>query len=202
VFDKSKLEKLKNVYVIKDIEIKVRRGHDAVQQPHQFGLDNYNSTITTTPSQQDNESNGSIIGTHGTDGTVGTYPESVSRQSNALQNIENAESADKDKEIYKKAEQENTDISTKNHEQIPVGCQNVSHVSQPSPISTYEQESEGQLQTNENKLPATIANSTVLTNVSENIYRLGHSDIFGCRNCRQRGDRWFMIKHHCKGGVH
>jgi hypothetical protein len=48
VFDKSELEKLKNVYVIKDIEIKVRRGQDPVQQPHQSGSDNYNSTTTTT----------------------------------------------------------------------------------------------------------------------------------------------------------
>ena len=31
------------------------------------------------------------------------------------------------------------------------------------------------------------------------IYRLGRSDIFACHNCRQKGDKWFMQKHYCKG---
>jgi hypothetical protein len=31
------------------------------------------------------------------------------------------------------------------------------------------------------------------------IYRLGHSDTWACNNCRQRGDKWFMQKHDCKG---
>lgn len=34
----------------------------------------------------------------------------------------------------------------------------------------------------------------------ESIYRLGHSDTWACYNCRQRGDKWFMQKHHCKEG--
>jgi hypothetical protein len=34
---------------------------------------------------------------------------------------------------------------------------------------------------------------------SFSIYRLGHSDNFACRNCKVRGDKWFMRKHHCKG---
>ena len=31
------------------------------------------------------------------------------------------------------------------------------------------------------------------------IYRLGHSDTFACKNCKQKGDRWFMQKHLCSG---
>ena len=31
------------------------------------------------------------------------------------------------------------------------------------------------------------------------IYRLGRSDVFGCHNCRQKGDKWFMQKHMCRG---
>jgi len=31
------------------------------------------------------------------------------------------------------------------------------------------------------------------------IYRLGHSDTFACHNCRQRGDKWHMRQHLCKG---
>jgi tetratricopeptide (TPR) repeat protein len=57
-------------------------------------------------------------------------------------------------------------------------------------------------QTNENKSPTTIPNNSILTTLSESIYRLGHSDVFACHNCIQRGDKWFMIKHRCKGGVH
>ena len=35
-------------------------------------------------------------------------------------------------------------------------------------------------------------------NISNTIYRLGHSDIFGCRNCKVKGDKFFMESHVCK----
>jgi hypothetical protein len=31
------------------------------------------------------------------------------------------------------------------------------------------------------------------------IYRLGHSDIFACNNCRKTGDKWYMETHDCSG---
>jgi hypothetical protein len=31
------------------------------------------------------------------------------------------------------------------------------------------------------------------------IYRIGHSDNFGCKNCKVRGDRFFMEAHACSG---
>ena len=34
---------------------------------------------------------------------------------------------------------------------------------------------------------------------SNSIYRLGHSDTFACHYCKQRGDKWFMQKHVCRG---
>jgi hypothetical protein len=34
--------------------------------------------------------------------------------------------------------------------------------------------------------------------VSKSIFRLGHSDMWACKNCRQRGDKWFMQKHLCR----
>jgi hypothetical protein len=34
---------------------------------------------------------------------------------------------------------------------------------------------------------------------SKSIYRLGHSDTFGCHNCKQKGDKWFIEKHFCQG---
>ena len=33
----------------------------------------------------------------------------------------------------------------------------------------------------------------------ENIYRIGHTDIFACKNCKNRGDRFFMLVHACSG---
>jgi len=35
-------------------------------------------------------------------------------------------------------------------------------------------------------------------NISSTIYRLGHSDIFGCKNCKVKGDKFFMESHICK----
>jgi hypothetical protein len=38
--------------------------------------------------------------------------------------------------------------------------------------------------------------------VPDSIYRLGHSDLFACKNCKAKGDKWFMMKHlPCCGGV-
>ncbi len=31
------------------------------------------------------------------------------------------------------------------------------------------------------------------------IFRIGHSDDFGCRGCKMKGDKWFMQKHPCRG---
>jgi hypothetical protein len=33
--------------------------------------------------------------------------------------------------------------------------------------------------------------------ICKTIYRLGHTDTFACKNCKQRGDRWFMQIHNC-----
>jgi hypothetical protein len=35
--------------------------------------------------------------------------------------------------------------------------------------------------------------------IPNSIYRLGHSDTFACHNCKQRGDKWYMRQHLCKG---
>jgi hypothetical protein len=37
--------------------------------------------------------------------------------------------------------------------------------------------------------------------VSKSIYRLGHSDTWGCKSCRQKGDKWFMQQHLCRGSI-
>jgi hypothetical protein len=37
--------------------------------------------------------------------------------------------------------------------------------------------------------------------IPDSIYRLGHSDKWACKNCNIRDDKWYMIKHHCKGAM-
>jgi hypothetical protein len=34
---------------------------------------------------------------------------------------------------------------------------------------------------------------------ASSIHRLGHSDTWACNNCNQRGDKWFMQEHCCRG---
>ena len=60
----------------------------------------------------------------------------------------------------------------KDSEQAP-SSQEPSQLSQPSPSST--------------------------TGLNKSIYRLGHSDTWCCNNCRQKGDKWYMQQHLCKG---
>ena len=40
-------------------------------------------------------------------------------------------------------------------------------------------------------------NRNNVTDASKTIYRIGHSDIFGCHNCNKAGDKWFMQQHSC-----
>jgi hypothetical protein len=44
------------------------------------------------------------------------------------------------------------------------------------------------------------ANEVVEQQTPDSIYRIGHSDLFGCKNCKIKGDKPFMIKHpkYCK----
>jgi rubrerythrin len=35
--------------------------------------------------------------------------------------------------------------------------------------------------------------------VLESIYRIEHSDNWACKSCRQKGDKWFMQQHICRG---
>jgi hypothetical protein len=39
--------------------------------------------------------------------------------------------------------------------------------------------------------------AAIIVDVSKTIYRLGHSDMFACHNCKNKGDKWFMRVHDC-----
>jgi hypothetical protein len=69
-----------------------------------------------------------------------------------------------------------------------------SHPSLPRPPQLVEQSSSSSDSVcQESKAPTEAMSS----NLSKTIYRLGHSDIFACKNCKLSGDIWFMQKHIC-----
>ena len=37
--------------------------------------------------------------------------------------------------------------------------------------------------------------------IPDSVYRIGHSDLFACKSCKVKGDKWFMLTHpeYCKG---
>jgi hypothetical protein len=35
--------------------------------------------------------------------------------------------------------------------------------------------------------------------IGTNLYRIGNTDLWGCTNCNIKDDRWFMMKHPCRG---
>jgi hypothetical protein len=35
--------------------------------------------------------------------------------------------------------------------------------------------------------------------IRNNIYRIGTTDNWGCKRCKNTGDKWFMQQHQCKG---
>ena len=48
------------------------------------------------------------------------------------------------------------------------------------------------------QLGSSTAVSTNGSTKPETIYRIGRSDNFGCKNCKVRGDRFFMEAHVCR----
>jgi hypothetical protein len=41
--------------------------------------------------------------------------------------------------------------------------------------------------------------NTTTTAINQNIYRIGHSDKWACKNCKIVDDIWFMQVHNCRG---
>lgn len=80
-------------------------------------------------------------------------------------------------------------ITGKEEEDHPIPA----HPSQASHPSPVEQLSPSSLYNGQkNHTSGTI-------DVSKTIYRLGHSDTWACRNCKQKGDIHYMKQHNCRG---
>ena len=52
---------------------------------------------------------------------------------------------------------------------------------------------------NEKQLQSSAAISTNERAKLKTIYRIGYSDNFACKNCKVRGDKFFMKVHTCRG---
>lgn len=44
-----------------------------------------------------------------------------------------------------------------------------------------------------------VASAANTGDVSKTIYRIGNTDTWACKNCKQRDDIWYMKQHHCRG---
>ena len=52
---------------------------------------------------------------------------------------------------------------------------------------------------NDDMSPKPSEPSATITEQKNSIYRIDHTDNWACHNCRQKGDKWFMEQHICKG---
>ena len=83
------------------------------------------------------------------------------------------------------------------------------HPTHPTPTQHLEQQTERAvaIESNNTAWPSTNINSNnandknqttaIIVDVNKTIYRLGHSDTFACHNCKNKGDKWFMLQHNC-----
>jgi hypothetical protein len=74
-----------------------------------------------------------------------------------------------------------------------VGCSSVNNKNGDGKPITI-----GTISTSANYSTDTI-NTTITTATNDAIYRLGHTDIWACKNCKIKADKHFMQKHNCSG---
>ena len=50
-----------------------------------------------------------------------------------------------------------------------------------------------------NKNPSDTINYNIPNNLTDNLYRAyERGDTWGCNNCTDKGDKWYMLTHNCK----
>ena len=85
----------------------------------------------------------------------------------------------------------NYNDSNKIFEQIPNSPSNNGTSRDEKPLDSVVKPLEPSVSIPVSSLPRDLATTST-------IYRIGHSDIFGCRNCKVKGDKFFMEEHACK----
>jgi hypothetical protein len=69
-------------------------------------------------------------------------------------------------------------------------------INPPQPTQPTQNTSITVLTTKEQQSSRTIAEDI---DMADKIYRLGSTDLWACKYCKLREDKWFMKKHLCKG---
>jgi integrase len=96
--------------------------------------------------------------------------------------------------------QNNQSICYNNSQNMSTYPLNASHASQSSHDDHLISMEQSQLQTRENKQDSPNSTNSTSLYLPDSIYRIyPHSDIWACNNCKQRGDKWFMRQHPCRG---
>jgi hypothetical protein len=93
-----------------------------------------------------------------------------------------------------------TELQPKNNTESAKNCSNSTENDENSCMNKTRDSNEGDDPTGSvhsvhSDHPAT---SDIL---KSNLYRIGKTDIIGCRDCKMKSDRWFMNKHPCSGNL-
>jgi hypothetical protein len=134
VFDKARLQKLEKAYIIKDIEVKVKRGSNSSSSSaaDADGLDSYTST-TSFSNAVKNE--GSLqIGTDGTDGTHSANVTHIIQQVNDPNSLQTPQETSEDNSSSAK---KIVNISTENEPKQSGSSNDLSHASHASQFECY-----------------------------------------------------------------
>ena len=79
---------------------------------------------------------------------------------------------------------------------------NPSQASHPSQLIEQQTTLKAEESTDHTSTPAAATALEDIVAITNTIHRIHpHSDVFRCDNCKQRGDKWYMQKHLCKGGL-
>jgi hypothetical protein len=144
VFDKARLEKLEKAYIIKDIEVKVKRGSiSSSSSADAAGLDSYTSTTFLSNVVKNEESL-----QNGTDGTDGTHSEDATHIIQQVDDPNSLQIPQETSENNSGSAKEIVNISTENESKQSGRSKDLSHASHASQFECYHC---GNFQSTDNK---------------------------------------------------
>lgn len=134
----------------------------------------YNFEVSFQSKLQPDKSEGNIVeGSEGSEGDIEKYRKNNSAESK--RNSTKISDRDVDPNIYNSNRQNRTKIHNYNESKM-------NNTEYNTPLSS---------------LLLSQPSSPSLSSPKPNIYRIGRTDTFGCENCNNKGDRWFMQEHVC-----
>jgi hypothetical protein len=61
------------------------------------------------------------------------------------------------------------------------------------------QQSTSEEHTQRSRDHSSTSNNFIEEENNKNIYKIGNSDTWACKECKCKGDKWFVKQHQCKG---